>query len=57
MVVDSGVRGAFYHTALDDSQAVSVALTAPLVNLQILGLLLFYATRAATIGFISFSGS
>jgi len=38
--VDAGVRGAIYHTALDDSQAVSVALTAPLVNLQIFSLLL-----------------
>ena len=31
MVVDSGVRGAIYHTALDDGQATSVALTAPVL--------------------------
>jgi hypothetical protein len=36
MVVDSGVRGAIHQTALHDAQAVTVALTAPLVNLQIL---------------------
>jgi len=46
-VVDAGVRGAIYHTALDDSQAVSVALTAPLVNLQIFSVSLLSPTPLA----------
>jgi hypothetical protein len=51
------VRGAIYHTALDDGQAVSVALTAPLVNLQIFrSSSPSYAARAGTMGLLSFSG-
>jgi len=46
-VVDAGVRGAIYHTALDGSQAVSVALTAPLVNLQIFSVSLLSPTPLA----------
>jgi hypothetical protein len=57
MVVDAGVRGAICQTALDDSQAVSVALTAPLVNLQVFDLDLSYAARATLIRLFSFSGT
>jgi hypothetical protein len=45
MVVDTGVRGAIYHTALGRKPSSVAALAAPLVNLQI-GLLTFFTPPA-----------